>query len=133
MAYRVYEIDGNEFWTLEQFYDHFQSRVLGPVDWGRNLDALSDVLSGGFGTPDEGFVLHWVNHQVSRERLGYDETVRQLQLQRQHCHTTAIPQIEAELDRARYGSGPTVFDWLVDILKTREAWSSRGAFELILK
>ena len=50
----VYEIDGLEFHTLEEFYD-VVSRVLIPnAYWGRNLDAFNDILRGGFGTPEGG-------------------------------------------------------------------------------
>lgn len=70
MAKRVYEIDGERFSTLDGFYDEI-SRVLIPgAWWGRNLDAFNDILRGGFGTPDEGFVLRWRNADLSRERLG---------------------------------------------------------------
>ena len=60
----VYEIDGNRFSTLEGFYDEI-SRVLipGPY-WGRNLDAFNDILRGGFGTPEVGFILRWKNSQL---------------------------------------------------------------------
>ena len=48
----LYEIDGKNFSTLEEFYDEI-SRVLIPgAQWGRNLDAFNDILRGGFGTPD---------------------------------------------------------------------------------
>jgi Barstar (barnase inhibitor) len=46
--------------------------------WGHNLDAFNDILRGGFGTLEGGFILRWKNSTVSRERLGYPETVRQL-------------------------------------------------------
>ncbi len=53
---QIFEINGNNFATLETFYDEI-SRVLMPdraVDgWGRNLDAFNDILRGGFGTPEE--------------------------------------------------------------------------------
>src|ERR671911_2815289 len=81
-----YEIDGKNFSTLEGFYDEI-SRVLIPgAWWGRNLDAFNDILRGGFVTPESGFTLRWLNHDVSRRRLGYDETVRQLELTLQRCH-----------------------------------------------
>lgn len=65
----IYEIDGAKFATLDGFYDEV-SRVLIPnAVWGRNLDAFNDILRGGFGTPDDGFVLRWKNHQLSQERL----------------------------------------------------------------
>ena len=79
MAKAVYEIDGHDFSTLEGFYG-VVSRVLIPgAEWGHNLDAFDDILRGGFGTPDGGFILRWKNAHVSRERLGHPETVRQLE------------------------------------------------------
>jgi RNAse (barnase) inhibitor barstar len=66
---RTYELDGERFSILHEFYDEI-SRVLVPdATWGRNLDAFNDILRGGFGTPDEGFTLRWTNHERSRQRL----------------------------------------------------------------
>jgi RNAse (barnase) inhibitor barstar len=77
-AKSVYEIDGCDFAMLEEFFDAV-SRVLIPgAEWGRNLEAFNDILRGGFGTPEAGFILRWNNSAVSRTRLGYPETVRQL-------------------------------------------------------
>jgi len=83
---------------------------------GRNLDAFNDVLRGGFGTPPEGFVLRWNNSQISRERLGYRETIRQLQLRSARCHSSHRPRIAQELAAAEDHRGETVFDWLVRIV-----------------
>jgi RNAse (barnase) inhibitor barstar len=67
----TYEIDGTRFSTLEEFFDEV-SRVLIPtVFWGPNLDAFNDILRGGFGTPEEGFLLVWKHSDVSREKLSY--------------------------------------------------------------
>jgi RNAse (barnase) inhibitor barstar len=113
---KTYEIDGQDFSTLEEFYDEI-SRVLIPgATWGHNLDAFNDILWGGFGTPDQGFILRWKNHAVSRQRLGYAKTVRQLEKRLERCHPTNRESVQKELDLARAGEGPTVFDWLVEIL-----------------
>lgn len=66
----VYEINGAEFSTLEEFARHFSDVVLAGYQWNGNLDAFNDLLRGGFGTPDGGFVLRWRCSTVSRERLG---------------------------------------------------------------
>ena len=76
----VYQIDDSRFSTLEEFFTEFY-RTVPPR---RNppfpsLDGFNDVLRGGFGTPEEGFTIRWKNHELSRERLGYPETVRQLE------------------------------------------------------
>jgi RNAse (barnase) inhibitor barstar len=114
---KVYEIDGGKIFSLEEFYAEI-SRVLIPgAKWGRNLDAFNDILRGGFGTPEEGFVLRWKNSQVSRKHLGYAETVRQLKFHLKRSHSSNRKYVAIELEQATKHSGPTVFDWLVEIIQ----------------
>ena len=113
----VYEIDGTRFSTLEEFYDEVQ-RALSLSPWGRNLDAFNDVLRGGFGTPEDGFTIRWKNHTVSKERLGYSETARQLELRLQRCHPANLKSVSNDLEIAKAHHGPTVFDWLVEIFRS---------------
>jgi len=131
---RTYRLDGNDFATLEEFYDVVSRTLIPQADWGRNLDAFNDILRGGFGTPAGGFILHWINADVSRTRLGYPETVRQLTLRLQHCHPTNQPYVRAERAAAEAGVGPTVFDWLVEIIQVHGPGGSEAddGVELIL-
>lgn len=113
----VYEIDGTRFSTLEEFFREFRCEVIPGFDPQlTNLDAFDDVLSGGCGTPDDGFTLRWKNHQVSKQRLGYQETVRQLELRLTRCHPTIRPQVAQDLKKAKARQGPTVFEWLTEII-----------------
>jgi RNAse (barnase) inhibitor barstar len=116
MNKKVYEIDGDNFSTLEEFCDEFNRIMNLEITWNGNLDALNDILNGGFGTPDEGFVLAWKNSAQSRKRLGYSETIRQIEKKLQSCHPLNAPYIKEELDNAKRNEGPTVFDWLVEII-----------------
>ncbi len=117
MGKPVLELDGARFETLEGFYDEV-SRVLIPgADWGRNLDAFNDILRGGFGTPEGGFVLRWLRAGLSRVRLGHPETVRQLERRLALCHPSNRERVAEDLERARRGEGETVFDWLVEIVR----------------
>jgi len=129
----VYEIDGTRFSTLEEFYGEID-RVLGLSNWGRNLDALDDVLQGGFGTPDEGFTIRWKNHTLSRERLGYPETVRQLKLRLEHCHAANRVLVSKDLEMAQVHQGQTVFDWVVTIIRDhgRGGKQEQDTVELVL-
>lgn len=129
----VYEIDGENFSTLEGFFNEV-SRVLVPgASWGRNLDALNDILHGGFGTPEDGFTLRWLNHELSRQRLGYPETERQLALRLERCHPESRDHVRAELAQARAHSGPTAFDWLVEIIEGHPTgFPKRGTVTLVL-
>jgi len=134
MQKQSFVIDGLEISTLEEFFDRFQNAVLDGARWGRNLDAFNDVLRGGFGSPDGGFVLIWKNHSTSKERLGYGETIRQLEIRLTRCHPDNVPSFQIELDAARRGAGPTVYDWLVEILRTHgpEGMESEDGVELLL-
>ena len=65
-----YRIDGERFSTLEEFYEEISSVLIPGAGWGHILDAFNDILRGGFGTPEEGFILIWQNAQVSQKCLG---------------------------------------------------------------
>lgn len=117
----TFDIDGLEFSTLEGFFNHVSSRIGTGPTWGRNLDAFNDILRGGFGTPEGGFVLCWNNHDISKRRLGYrhlgyEETARQLRKRLERCHPSNVASVETELAAALRREGPTVFDWLVEII-----------------
>jgi hypothetical protein len=116
----IIRIDGLQFSTLEGFFEHFAARALGGSPWGRHpsLDGFNDVLRGGFGTPEGGFRLEWLNHAASKERLGYLETVRQLQSIAESCHPSNVGRVNEELAAARREEGSTVYEWLLDIIQT---------------
>jgi len=104
----TYEIDGQHFSTLEEFFAVIEHTLIPGAEWGRNLDAFNDILRGGFGTPEAGFVLRWRNAELSRDRLGYQETVRQLEKRMRRCHVTNRKYVKQELELARAGDGATV-------------------------
>ncbi|WP_440224308.1 barstar family protein [Dokdonella sp. MW10] len=110
-------IDGRAFSDLDGFFRHFGERALADREWGRNLDAFDDVLRGGFGTPEEGFVITWEHHRLSRQRLGFAETERVLRARLHACHSSGVAGITRDLERAQARQGPTVFDWLVEIIE----------------
>ncbi|HCE43801.1 MAG TPA: barnase inhibitor [Lentisphaeria bacterium] len=113
----IFEIDGDRFSTLEEFYSEI-SRVLIPNScWGHNLDAFNDILRGGFGTPEGGFILRWKNSSKSRELLGYPETVRQLEERLGKCHPANRELVRLDINKARKNEGSTVFDWLIEIIQ----------------
>jgi len=92
-------IDGYEFSTLETFYDQVSLRIIPGAKWGRNLDAFNDILRGGFGTPEEGFIFCWDNHEISKQNLGYDETARQLRKRLERCHPSNTAFVETTWPR----------------------------------
>ncbi len=113
----TYTIDGERFTTLEGFFKEITRTVVPVSKWGQNLDGFNEVLDGGFGTPAAGFTLRWHHHATSRARLGYPETVRQLELRLHKCHPDNRALVAQQLEQAHTGTGATVFDWLVQIVR----------------
>jgi RNAse (barnase) inhibitor barstar len=113
----VYEIDGADFGTLEEFYGKISQVLIPGAAWGKNLNAFNDILRGGFGTPDGGFVILWKNSEASRRKLGYAETVRHLEDGLAKCHRSNRSDVQTRLEMARNHIGPTVYDWIVEIIR----------------
>jgi RNAse (barnase) inhibitor barstar len=129
----VHEIDGNAFSTLEEFFDEISRALIPGAYWGRNLEAFNDILRGGFGTPDGGFTLRWLDHGESRRRLGYAETVRQLEIRLARCHPSNREHVRTELAEARAGIGQTVFDWLIEIIQVHGPGGREAADRVLLE
>jgi RNAse (barnase) inhibitor barstar len=129
------EIDGARFSTLDEFYDEISRSLIPGAHWGRNLNAFNDILRGGFGTPEGGYVLRWKCSELSRQRLSYPETVRQLEVRLNQCHPTAREHVASELEQAKQSKGTTVFDWLVEIIgvHTEGGREQEDGVELILE
>ncbi|MEO6091058.1 MAG: barnase inhibitor [Umezawaea sp.] len=109
-------IDGARFSDVDGFAREF-SRLLCHYAWRGNLDAFNDLLRGGFGTPENGWILRWLNSQLSRSALGYQATIRWLERNLLTCHPSHRSTVESRIDRARHGEGPTLFDEIVDIIR----------------
>src|ERR1044072_1866947 len=112
----VLVIDGARFADFDGFAREF-SRLLRDHRWRGNLDAFNDVLRGGFGTPENGWVLRWLNSESSRSALGYEATTRQLEGLLLTCHPSHRSGLEARLDSADRGEGRTLLDQIVDIIR----------------
>ena len=68
-----FEINGNKFRSKKGFYRHVEQVFTNTLGWriGRSLDALEDILYGGFGRHDPGEEIRviWSNFQKSRQCL----------------------------------------------------------------
>jgi hypothetical protein len=74
-----YQIGVSRFNTLEEFFEEVSRILSSGQPWGHNLDGFNDILRKGFGTPSGDFTINWKNHELSKEGVGYNETVRQLE------------------------------------------------------
>lgn len=111
-----FALDGASFDNLPGFFTAI-TRTLGVSGWGTNLDAFNDILRGGFGTPDGGFILRWASSAISAQRLGWPETIRFIEKMLTTCHPASIPSVQADLAAARRGQGQTLFDIITSIIR----------------
>jgi hypothetical protein len=115
------EIDGARFSSVEGFYVELNRHLLPDSSIEAHcLDSLNDVLRDAFGEPSAGYLICWRNSALSREQLGYPETVRQLETRLQHCHPSNASRIRSQIADAQHGVGPTAFDWLLEIIRGHE-------------
>jgi hypothetical protein len=109
-------LDGASFDDLAGFFAAI-TRTLALASWGRNLDAFNDILRGGFGTPEGGFILRWASSAISAQRLGRPETIRFIENNLTTCHPASVPSVQANLAAARHGQGQTLFDTIISIIR----------------
>lgn len=67
----TFRIEGRKVKSVKDFYREIGRAVNGPGGYfGKNLDALTDCLRGGFGTPeDRPFEFEWQHSDLSRRHL----------------------------------------------------------------
>jgi hypothetical protein len=118
VAKPVRAIDGARIEDLDGFYDEISREVIPGATWGRNLHAFNDILRGGFGTPDGGFIFLWKNAARSRRALGYAGTVRWLRGLPKVVHPTNVEERRRQIALALAGEGETLFDLLVGIVRS---------------
>ncbi len=103
----VLVIDGAAFSDFEGFRREF-SMLLEDYSRQGNLDAFNDILRGGFGTPETGFVLRWMNSDLSKRALGYEATLgKRLEALVHTCHPSNIDHLRQRIEMARQGEGPS--------------------------
>jgi hypothetical protein len=112
----VLVVDGARFSDFDGFAHEFSGLLVSYI-WRGNLDAFNDLLRGGFGTPENGWVLRWVNSELSRSALGQEAAIHRLEQLLPTCHPSQRLTVEGKIRRARRGQGPTLFDEIVEIIR----------------
>lgn len=112
-------IDGSTVHDIPSLYAEL-NRVLMPDEgWtlGESLDALDDLLYGGFGVldGDSPAQLTWRDHRASRAALGAETTrsYYEAKLARPEVYSAATAR--AALDALDAGTGPTYFDLVLQV------------------
>lgn len=112
-----FAVDGRRCTSLAAAAAEFTSALGFSTPWQGNLDALNDFLNGGFGTPDDGFVLVWRNSELARKGLGQAETLRWLEERLRDCHPSNAAHFRRQMEEVRQGRGEMLFDMIVSIIR----------------
>lgn len=111
-------IDGRRIRDLPTFYAEMNHVFMQGVEWqmGENLDALNDVLHGGFGTLAgvEVVRVEWIDLDSTRQALGVDTTRQWLQRKLDDPRFNRANAV-AQLEALGNGTGRTYFDIVMEI------------------
>ncbi len=100
----TFVIDGNKVGTWPELVGSINAFIPQSECQGSSLDALDDILYGGYGTPDK-FIVVWRASEASRKALGYEAT---------KAFYKQLPNFE-QLYEA--GHITTLFDMVVEIFR----------------
>lgn len=120
---KSFEIDGDCFSDYQGFTREFSKNVLSSkYTWNGSLDALNDILRGGYGDieEDDKVEITWKNSRKSIIDLGFEETINLLKDKYDTCHPVNKEFVLQEIQQAKNKLGPTIFDRIVELINEHE-------------
>lgn len=115
-----FTINGNNISDIASFYNEFNRAFMADEDWklGPNLDALNDMLYGGYGAIKGGqpVTLIWQNMEKSRADLGFDVTRNFYRSKLQNPELFDCKKIKKDLAELERGTGATYFEIVLQII-----------------
>ncbi len=117
---KTLEILGHAIIDIPTFYAEINRLFMADESWslGESLDALNDMLYGGYGAIEghEPVKLIWRDVDASRSALGFAATRTFLTEKLQRPGTFNIDMIARQLDALERGAGQTYFDIVFEII-----------------
>ena len=112
-------IEGHSITGIESFYAEINRVFMASEDWqlGPSLDALDDLLYGGYGAlaGHATALVAWRDSARCRIALGADATCAWLQAKLQQPGTFNADVIRRQLDALERGEGQTYFEIVMEI------------------
>ncbi len=116
----ILTIAGVDIYDIPSFYAEINRVLMANEDWklGESLDALDDMLRGGYGAlrGDEPVRLVWEDIELSRTGLGFTATCAYLQAKLERPDRYDVDRIDRQLSALKAGTGQTYFEIILDII-----------------
>lgn len=113
-------LNGAAIDDIPSFYDEINRVFMQGEDWqlGPSLDALDDLLYGGFGVLNgvDRAVLVWTDIERSRRALGLETTRRHYLAKLAQPTGFDVERITEDLAALDRGDGPTYFEIILEII-----------------
>lgn len=113
-------IEGSRVHDIPSFYDEINRVFMADADWqlGPSLDALDDLLYGGFGAlhGEPAVTLIWNAFEACREALGRDTTRAYYLKKLAEPSRYDVERIKSDLAALEAGTGPTYFEIVLQII-----------------
>ena len=117
---QILTLDGTRIHDIPSFYDEINRVFMAGVDWtlGPSLDALNDMLYGGYGAldGDAPVTLVWTDFVASREALGVEATRQYLLGKLAHPERFNSTHFQRALDALESGTGQSYFDIVLEVI-----------------
>jgi hypothetical protein len=116
-----YTIDGlacRDFATTVAEFNRVFAEWWGEGYWDGHLDVLNDIMDwvGDF----QPYTFVWAGSEVARQQLGHQAMIGWLSNKLDQCKPGIGGDWRKQLAQAERGRGPTLFDWLVEIISGHE-------------
>lgn len=112
-------IDGSAIHDIPSLYAELNRVLMPDEDWtlGESLDALDDLLYGGFGVLDGSSPasIVWTDHDQARTALGAEATIAyyEARLARPEVYSASVAR--SALEALHAGAGPTYFELVMQV------------------
>ncbi len=125
------QIDGSKIQDLTSLYKEFNDKLMPNEDWelGESLDALDDLLYGGFGEikGNEAVRFVWTDFEHMKELFGYDFTLNFYQNKLKYPEVFNKNLIQNSIEELQNRTGKTYFEIILEIIE------SHSNIELVTK
>ena len=111
---------GTDIHDIPSLFDEINRVFMSGEDWtlGPSLDALDDMLYGGFGVldGDEPVALVWTDFQRMERVLGLETTRAFLEQKLERPDVFNVDLIRSQLDALKRGEGQTYLEIVLEII-----------------